>query len=339
MKRSLLSACRIPARILQGLSVLACLTAIALSASAQGDAQMTQYWAVPAFYNPAYSGQIDYIRIRGGAKLQWIGISNAPRSFLATADMPVKLGKKQRLGVGVNFQQESLGLFSNLLVGAQVSYKLNLLKGVFSIGLQPAYYNSKFRGSDVVLPDGDDYHQPSDEAIPTTDVTGNAFDLSAGVSYSHKYFNIGLSCLHILEPTVELTKESASETETAQYMTVLPRQLYFTADGNIPLRNSLFSLQPSMLVRTDFLNFSAELTMRATYNRFLSFGVGYRYNDAVSAMVAAEFKNFFLGYAYDYPLTPIARASSGSHEIVAGYIIKLNMGDKNKNRHKSIRIM
>lgn len=306
---------------------------------AQGDPQMTQYWALPAFYNPANAGQIDYIRIRGGARLQWIGIERAPKSFLGTADMPVKLTKKSRLGVGVNVLQESLGLFSNLLIGAQAAYRFQALKGTFSVGIQPAYYNSQFRGSDVYVPEGDDYHQPSDEAIPTADLTGNAFDLSLGVSYTHRYFSVGISALHLLEPTVELNRDNASETETAQYVTTLPRQLYFVADGNIPLRNSLFSLQPSMLLRTDLASFSAELTMRATYNRFLSFGVGYRYKDAISAMISAEFKNFFLGYSYDYPLSAIARASSGSHEIVAGYIIKLNFGEKNRNRHRSIRIM
>ncbi len=308
-------------------------------AMAQSDVQFTQYWAVPTYYNPAYTGQVDFIRIRGGARLQWIGIENAPRSFMGAADMPVKLGKKGRLGVGVNVAQESLGLFQNLSVNAQVSYKFRFLKGVWSVGLQPAYYNSKFLGSEVYIPEGDDFHSPADEAIPTQDVAGNAFDISAGISYSHRYFNVGMSCLHILSPTVELTKETAQETENAQYETTLPRQFYFTADGNIPIKNSLFSLQPSMLVRTDFSRFSAEVTMRATFNKFLSFGLGYRYKDAVSAMISAEFKNFFLGYSYDYSTSAINRASSGSHEIVAGYMIKLNFGEKNKNKHRSIRIM
>ena len=307
--------------------------------SAQGDAQFTQYWAVPTYYNPAAVGSSDYIRIRGGAKLQWIGIDNAPKSFLGSADMPLKLGKKHRLGVGAIFNQESIGLYRNLGVGVQVGYKFNFLKGSLAVGIQPAYYNSKFKGSDVYVPEGDDFHEPSDPDLPTTDVSGNAFDISAGLRYSHKYFSVGLSVLHILEPTPTMDSEGGSDHETQEFQTVLPRQAYFTADGNIPLRNSLFSLQPSLLVRTDFSNFSAEVTMRATYNRFISFGLGYRYKEAISAMVAAEFKNFFIGYAYDYPMSAISKASSGSHEIVAGYMIKLNYGEKNKNKHRSIRIM
>lgn len=307
-------------------------------AFAQNDVQFTEYWAVPTYYNPAATGDIDFVRIRGGARMQWVGIDNAPRSFLAAADMPVKIGKK-RIGVGVNMSQESLGLFSNMLVNAQGSYKMKFLKGVLSIGIQAGYYNTKFKGSEVYIPEGDDFHQPVDEAIPTRDVTGNSFDLSAGLWYTHKYFTLGISCLHLLEPTVRLDSEGAETAEVSQYETILKRALYFTASGNIGLKNTLFELQPSMMVKTDFDNFAAELTMRAMYNKFLSFGIGYRYKDAVSAMIAAEFKNFFIGYSYDYPTSAISKASSGSHEVVVGYRVKLDFSGKNKNKHRSIRIM
>lgn len=322
------------------LVALAAVVAPPAGVRAQGDAMFTQYWAVPTYYNPAATGTVDFIRIRGGAKLQWIGIDNAPRTFMGAADMPVKLGKKQRIGVGVLFNQESIGLYRNMGINAQLSYKFRFLKGVWSVGVQPGFYNTKFKGSDVYIPEGDDFHQPDDPELPTTDVSGNAFDISAGLLYTHKYFSVGVSVLHITEPQVTMDSgEGGNDAEGIEFQAVLPRQAYFTAVGNIPLRNSLFSLQPSLLLRTDFNTFTPEATMRATYNRFLSFGVGYRYKEAISAMVAVEFKNFFLGYAYDYPLSAINKASSGSHEIVAGYMVKLNFGEKNKNKHRSIRIM
>ena len=322
------------------LVALAAVVAPPAGVRAQGDAMFTQYWAVPTYYNPAATGTVDFIRIRGGAKLQWIGIDNAPRTFMGAADMPVKLGKKQCIGVGVLFNQESIGLYRNMGINAQLSYKFRFLKGVWRVGVQPGFYNTKFKGSDVYIPEGDDFHQPDDPELPTTDVSGNAFDISAGLLYTHKYFSVGVSVLHITEPQVTMDSgEGGNDAEGIEFQAVLPRQAYFTAEGNIPLRNSLFSLQPSLLLRTDFNTFTPEATMRATYNRFLSFGVGYRYKEAISAMVAVEFKNFFLGYAYDYPLSAINKASSGSHEIVAGYMVKLNFGEKNKNKHRSIRIM
>lgn len=318
------------------------LLAIVLSGSVavrgQSDPQMTQYWALPTLYNPAETGATDFVRVRGGAKLQWLGIKNAPQSFLAVADCPMQIAGK-RIGVGANFISEKLGLFNNLQVNIQASYKFNFLKGKFSIGVEGGYYNSKFKGKDVYIPDGDEYHQPDDPALPKTDLTGNAFDFSAGLSYTHKYFSIGVSGLHLLEPKVDLTQEGTQTAETSDFETQLARMVYFTASGNIPIKNSLFTLQPSVFVKSDLKMVVPEVTLRATYNRFLSAGIGYRLNEAVSVMVAAEIKNFFLGYAFDYPLSKINRASSGSHELVAGFQLKLDFSKRNRNAHRSIRLM
>lgn len=298
----------------------------------------TQHWALPTLYNPARTGDTDFLRIRGGARLQWIGVTHAPQSFVATGDMPFMIGQK-RIGAGVSFSQESLGLFSNLLVSAQGSYKLKILKGELGIGLQIGYYNSRFRGSDVYIPGDDDFHQPSDPSIPTQDLTGNAVDFSLGVNYTHRLFHIGVSAMHLTSPTVKMSLEGTESTESQEYETELSRTLYFDAGGNIRLQNSLFQLQPSLLAATDLSSFSAAVSVQAKYNNFISVGLGYRWNDALSIMIGAEYKNFFLGYAFDYPLSALSKASAGSHEIVAGYQLKLDLSGKNKNKHRSIRIM
>lgn len=318
--------------------LLAVILLTATPAFAQSDPQMTQYWALPAYYNPGAAGSTDFLRIRAGARLQWIGIENAPQSFLLSADAPFKVAGK-KVGVGLNATSESLGLFSTLLINAQANYKFKLFKGVLSVGVQGGYYNSRFKGTEVYIPDGDNYHESNDPSIPTQDLSGNAFDFSAGINYSHKYFDVGISALHILQPKVSLTVEGSEAADAAEYETELPRMFYFTSSGNIPLKNTLFLLQPSLMVKTDLTTFSAEVTLRSTFNRFLSFGIGYRWKDAVSAMIGLEFKNFFVGYAYDYPVSAIAKGSSGSHEIVAGYSLKLDFTGKNKNKHRSIRIM
>ena len=72
--------------------------------------------------------------------------------------------------------------------------------------------------------------------------------------------------------------------------------------SNIPLRNTLFEVMPSVMVASDLGNNTTfELTARARWKKFLTFGVGYRYNDAVSVMASGEYKGFFIAYSYDYP--------------------------------------
>ncbi len=320
---------------------------VPLVAAAQTDAQLTQYFAMPTYYNPAAVGDTDYIRLRGAARMQWVGIDNAPRSYIFTGDMPFKLLNK-KFGVGLLVQQESLGLYRNLTAGAQFGFKFRLLKGVMTGGIQVGLLNEQFKGSQVFIPDDDDYHQGTDEAIPMTDVSGNALDLGIGLHYTHRLFWAGVSLTHANSPTVTFTTEGGAsgsgstggDGETAKnYEFQAPRTLYFMGGSNIAIKNTLFEVIPTFLVKSDFTFTGFDVTCRLRYNKFLSAGIGYRYKDAVSAMLGAEIKGFFLGYSYDYPTSEIAKASSGSHEIVAGYRLKLDFSEKNRNKHKSIRIM
>lgn len=308
------------------------------NAGAQTDAQFSQYYEVPTYYNPAAVGQTDLLRIRGGMRLQWVGIDNAPRTFLATADMPVKLFGK-RIGVGLMMDQESIGLYKTLNLDAQVGYKFKKWGGEFTVGIGIGMYDQAFKGSEVYLPDGDDYHQGNDDAIPTQDLHGTALDISAGVWYRHPKFWAGISSTHLTSPAITLKTESGGDLDNKIYEFKASRTLYFMAGGNIPVKNTLIELMPSVMVKSDFTFTTGEVTARARYNKFINFGVGYRYDDAVYATVGVELKGFYAGYAYDYPLSAVSKASSGSHEIFVGYSLKLDLGDKNKNRHKAIRLM
>ncbi len=310
--------------------------------SAQTDAQLTQYYQVPTLYNPAAVGSAgDFISIRAAGRLQWVGIDGAPKTFLGTANMPFKLFNK-RFGAGIVVQQESIGLYKSLNFAAQLGFKFKKFGGEFTGAIQFGLYDQRFNGSDVYIPDQDDFHQGTDDAIPTTDIHGSALDLGAGLYFNAPKWYAGISMTHLSSPTIKMGGENDGSTQGSQqniYEFKAPRTLYFTAGCNIPLKNTLFELMPSMLAKTDFTNTTAEITARARYNKFISFGIGYRWDDAVVATIAAEIKNFFIGYSFDYATSSIHSASSGSHEIVVGYSYKLNLGEKNRNRHRSIRIM
>jgi type IX secretion system PorP/SprF family membrane protein len=307
-------------------------------AAAQADAQFSQYFEIPNYYNAGAIGTTDLLKIRAGARMQWVGIKNAPSTFLVAADMPFKFINK-RFGVGLVMQQESLGLFKNMTLGAQIAYKQKLFKGVLSIGAQIGFIDQSFKGTEVYIPDDDDYHQSTDDAIPQQDIRGNAFDVGLGILYTHRWFWAGISATHLNSPSMKMNAETGENGNEKNYEFQMGRTLYFMAGSNIPIKNTLFEVIPSMLVKSDFTFTTGEATVRCRYNKFLSAGVGYRWNDAVYAVLSAEFKGFYIGYSYDYPTSAIAKASSGSHEIFAGYSLKLDLSDKNRHKHKSIRIM
>lgn len=317
--------------------ILAVLCAVPMMALAQADIQLSQYWAMPSYYNAGATGQGDKMNFLVGTRQQWIGIEGAPSSFWGRADMPLRfLGGHH--GIGIAFSSTQEGLFSNMVFGAQYAYKLKIKDSFLCFGAQLGLLDQKFDGSKVEIPSSD-HHTPAgeDEDIPTTEVSGMAFDAAFGIYYVHRYFHVGLSATHLTEPTVRY-QDSGSENDNG-FEFFVPRQFYFMAGGNIPLRNPLYEIQPSIMVSTDLNVFTAEATVRMRYNKLFWGGVGYRWNDAVSVMIGAEFKGFVLGYSYDLPVTAVLKASSGSHEVFVGYSMKLDLSDKNKTKHKSIRIL
>ena len=323
------------------LSLLLIITAAIAARAEMTDPALTQYFQAPSLFNPAAAGATDLLRIRGGSRMQWLGIDGAPRDFMATADIPLKF-LNRRWGAGAAMIQETIGLYQTLNLGVQLAGRQKIGKGYLSFGIQAAYLNQQFKGSKVVIPDDDDYHESTDEAIPTMDVTGQGFDLGAGLTYTHRWFTVGVACTHILSPEVKMHREGtegSSASGDQEWLFRFDRTLYFTAESNIPIKNTLFEVLPSLLVRSDFASFQADVTARLRWKKFLTAGLGYRTQDAVCILLQGEFKGFTLGYSYDYSLSPVMRASSGSHEVWLGYSMKLNFGEKNRNKHKSIRLM
>lgn len=339
--------------------------------TATPDVILNQHWEMPTLTNPAATGDIDFIRIRGGARLDYLGSHQSPKNFLATGDSPFKLLGK-RIGAGLIINSNSYFLYRNIQVSAQGSYKLKIKNSTLSVGLQIGYFHSSFKGSELItsikptpgnpgndggdnggdLPAAGEGENPGDEEIgdgsdsgydlpelPNQDVGGGAFDVALGVRFQHPKFYVGISGLHLTNPKMKLKKSEDSEAALQYIESKLPMTLYFDAGGNIAINNSLFTLQPSIVVASDFSEFQGLAVMRATYNQKFTFGLDYRYNRAFGVLAGMMLKNFYIGYSWEYDYHSSPRGSTGNHEIVVGYQFKMDLGAKSNFSQRSIRIM
>jgi type IX secretion system PorP/SprF family membrane protein len=266
--------------------------------------------------------------------MQWVDFKHAPMTFYITADMPYKL-LEQKLGVGAKAEFERIGLYTNTRIGAQLAWKRKIGKGTISVGIQPGVFSQTFRGKEVIMPE-DEAHQGNDEAIPKQDVSGTVFDANAGVYYTHPKFWVGFSVTHLTSPNIEL---KVSRESIDYYEFQVSRSYYFMAGGNIPINNTLFEIQPSGMFLMAQKAWTAQVATMVRYNRMLNIGVGYRYKDAVTAFIGVNLKDAYIGYAYDYPVSAVSKATFGSHEVFITYHVKLDPKEKNKNKQKSVRLM
>jgi len=319
------------------IAVAMCVT-VSLGAMAQADAAMSHFWVGQSYYNPAAAGNLNAIHLNLGSRMQWVDFKHAPMTFYLTADMPYKL-LEQRWGVGVKAEFERIGLYTSTRIGAQIAWKKKFGKRTLSVGIQPGVFSQTFRGSEtqlVTVDDGSGTAHENDPAIPTSDVSGTAFDANVGVYFSAPRYWAGFSITHVTSPHIEL---KASREAIDYYEFNASRSYYFMGGGNIPINNTLFEIQPSAMFATDTKAWTAQVAAVMRYNRMFNIGAGYRWKDAVTAFIGVNLKDAYIGYAYDYPVSAISKATFGSHEVFVTYNVKLDNREKNKNKQKSVRLM
>ncbi len=320
--------------------------------AAQYDAQLSNYWATNNYFNPAYAGQSNNLELTALNRMQWIGIKNAPKTMLITGEMPMEFMGRTH-GIGAKMFNESIGLFSHTIISAQYAYKKDMWKGKFSAGIQLGYISEKFKGSQVEIPE-DDYHEPSDDGIPNSDIEGTSIDAALGIFYSNKKWYAGISVNHLLAPKLQLGEN---------YILDIPRSYYLTAGYNIQLNNPLLELRPTLLIKSTesssyfieedslvevteknamkamWTNTQIDVNLRLIYNKQYWGGLGWRKGDAAIIMLGGKFKMIEVGYAYDFPISTMIKGTSGSHELFVKYIVDLSLRKKTKNKHKSVRIL
>lgn len=300
---------------------------ITTAVQAQYDAQFSQYFMSIGYYNPAYAGVREDLHLFAAHRQQWVGITGAPKSFFISADMPLKLGETNH-GVGLVLFTESIGLFQNTHVSGQYAYKHKLFGGTLSVGLQLGAVNQSFDGEKVILPEGGG--DGTETSIPRTLVKGTAFDINVGLFYTLKDFYFGVGAMHVTEPELMLEEN---------VYTYIAGSYNLVTGYNIKLKNPLYELQPSVFLKSDTRTFQADVTGRLVYNKMFNGGLSWRVNESVVFLLGATFGNVQVGYAYDFPTTPILKKSHGSHEIVLSYKLKLKKTKTGKNKHKSVRIL
>ena len=293
---------------------------------AQYDVHFTHYWRMLNFYNPAGAGAEQRMFAYAAYSNQLSGFENNPKSMLLNIDAPIPFVRGDH-NLGAGALNDDIGMFTNQHIFLNYAYGFKLFGGRLAAGAQLGILNSKFDSKDIIF--GGDSNDP---AFPSGTADGNSIDFGAGFLYQHKHFYAGISGLHLNAPTILLGE--TNETEVAPYFN-------FTAGGNIMLKNTLMSIQPSLQVMTDFVAWRADITARGTYEydgKQYFGGVTYSPGVSMTLFLGLEIMNITASYGYELFTSGIG-AENGSHDIFLGYQINLDIFKKEKNKHNSIRIL
>jgi type IX secretion system PorP/SprF family membrane protein len=292
---------------------------------AQYDPSFSHYWAMETAYNPAAAGKQDKVNVVVDYNMSLVGFEHNPRTMYLSADLPFQFIGMYH-GIGAQIVNDDIGVFSHKKFSLMYAPKIKLFKGVLSIGIQPAMLSETLKGSEL------DFIDSGDDALPTSNVDGTAFDLNAGLYYQQKSWYVGASVQHLLAPEVEIGETNQLDIDMSYY---------FTAGCNIRLRNPFLSIQPSVMGRSDGVGYRADFTTRLTYvheQKVMYAGFGYSPGISLTAYVGGKFHGVMLGYSYEYYTTALS-FGNGSHELFVGYQTDINFTKKGRNRHQSVRLL
>ncbi len=288
----------------QRFPLLFCAALLSAASWAQQLPQLSQYVSHDYLYCPAVAGSRPWFEMRSAHRNQWVGIQDAPRTFMLSATTPVS----GNMGIGGFLYTDHVG--PTRRTGAQLSYAyhLRITDGVrlgmgLSIGLQQFLID----GSKITFHDNYD-------PIMDTQLRGSTMpDASFSLYAYHERWWAGFTVPQLLESKIWFYDDAD------QTLSTLARHYYLMGGYRLPLGDDL-RLEPSVLVKyVDPVPAKIDLTATLRYKDQLWLGATYRTNDAVSVMIGYWLKKTFqFGYSYDITTTNLNRYSSGTHEVMLG---------------------
>jgi len=243
--------------------------------------------------NPAIAGSSESINATVLHRSQWMGFDGAPTTLNLSVDMPVEV---LHGGIGLNIVSDAIAEYSNLGVQLSYAYQTDLGHGQLGIGASAGMFQSGLEGGNL---------NPADPENFATE-SGSVMDFGGGLYYNTQDVYIGLSTLHITEPTIE----------NEENIIGLSRH-YFLLAGYYHEINPLVSLNPSIYLKSDGSTSQLDINTNIIYNNKMWGGVSYRLDEGIVLLTGMNINDDLkFGIAYDVVLNKI---QNNSIEFMLGY--------------------
>ena len=290
--------------IKRGLYSLLLVIGLTSTSFGQQSAVYSQYVFNRLVINPAYAGSQEQLSITTLHRRQWDNFEGAPTTNTLVAHKSIK---NKNVGIGILASSEKIGVHADQRLFFMYSYKIKMVHGTLSMGLQGGFSRIQSDFSKLNL--------KSEDVL----VSGfrNTFNpnFGTGLYYSNNNFFAGVSVPHLLNNKLNREAEIDANGQEKRY--------YFVTAGHIFTLNPMVKVLPSVLMRVQESNAtSIDVGANLILNDVLTIGGSYRSEDALIALLKLNIsENLSMGYSYDHTLSDIGQYSNGSHEFMLGYQI------------------
>lgn len=270
--------------------------------TAQQEMQATQYMYHMNILNPAYAGVRESLSINFLARSQWLGITDAPKTATFSIHSPLQ----NNVGLGLSIVYDQLGPVKETNIFADFSYTIPFsYDAKIAFGIKGGMTSYFLNAGELSTMD------PELNSLYDGEFRRIFPNFGMGIYYYTNDYYVGFSVPNLLKS--KYFKTNSGYTSNASKSS----HFYLTA-GYVYKINNKIKLKPSFLVKGVIgAPVSFDLSINTFVNELFEFGLSYRYQDSVSAMVGVKVSaDVRLGYAYDYILSNLGNYSNGSHEVM-----------------------
>lgn len=274
----------------------------------------SQYMLNDYFQNPAIAGSRPHFDVISANRLQWVGITDAPRTYALSMQGPIK---PKNMGVGGYLFTDVAGAMRRIGFSGSYAYHVKITEKVkISLSLSAGILQYAIDGSKLTLDNPGDYVFNGYQSKVVADL-GTSFYLYG----LPKENGSGNWWLGGYVPQVFPAKLNLFETPTPTG--TLATHFYATGGYKLFISDE-FSAEPSFLVKfVSPVPVQIDGGVRIFYKNKVWIGGTYRTNDAMSAMVGYTYKdNLTFGYSYDITTTGLKNYNDGTHELIIGLKFK-----------------
>lgn len=304
--------------------------------------QFSQFQRNLNIINSGATGVNETMDLSIGGRLQWVGVTDAPKTTFLTFTAPLKFkpklynpgirtsaGKiespiikelKFRHTIGGQVLADQYGAFRKYSLAGTYAFTYFLSKNTsLSVGIKAGLSNNLFLSDkaqviNVINPIQNNYVDPTYNSYLTNQSSKYMFDLGAGIYLKSKHLFFGIASDNLTKDLVEFGSGTANFGTKMHFNTVLGFKISLNKNTVLIPSFLVKYMQPAPLSIDG--NFQIELKER------LWFGLGYRHKDALIVLMGMKLNNRLrFGYSYDFSISRFNNYSSGGHELSLGLMI------------------
>ncbi len=285
----------------------------------------SQYLLNPYLINPAIAGSKDFSiltlsarqnveRIAGAPKTQILSFHTRIRNYRGMKEGILKRGSEfSNIGVGGYVYNDASGPLRKVGFQATYAYHVPLSKE----SIRHLAFGLSFNGFIYSL----NYGELNILRDPLIDEgTQNAFvpDANFGMYYYGESVYVGISASQLFETSITWSSDN--------YSSIPINRNFFLLAGYKFLINNKILIEPSLLIKSDQNDLEEfykhlDFNLKVYYATFFV-AASYRMDQGIAVLGQYQFRNFFIGLAYEYPISEIWDYNYGTAEVVLG----LNIG-------------